>query len=145
MNDFANHPFGFDKLRIGLAVTTEPLALSIDDIRMFHQHFAPYMPLGGGRDFSLGDPPAAQAHLYAVWTRLLFDKTRDWPVISRLEQDAVRYFRPVYAGDRIRLQIRFVAKEEIDDDRGLLIAQHDLLDENEEIVMSIMTRTMMKR
>lgn len=90
-------------------------------------------------------PPAAQAHIYALWSRMLWDETKDWPVRARLGQDALRWYKTAHAGDVLSVRLTFLSKQTIADDRGILIAQHDMLNQNGELVMSLMTRTLMAR
>jgi hypothetical protein len=43
------------------------------------------------------------------------------------------------------VRLTFVSKQPVSDDRGILIASHDVLDQAGEMVMALMTRTVMAR
>ena len=76
---------------------------------------------------------------------MLWEETRDWPVLARLGQDALRWYKTAHAGDTLVIRLTFVSKQPIGEDRGILIAQHDVLNQAGELVMSLMTRTMVGR
>jgi acyl dehydratase len=51
----------------------------------------------------------------------------------------------VHAGDVLSVWLNFLSKQTIAEDRGILIAQHDILNQSGELVMTLMTRTLMRR
>jgi hypothetical protein len=63
-----------------------------EDIALFQDRFAPHLPLQAdpAASAALG-PAAAQADVYALWSRMLWHETKDWPVLARLGQDALRW------------------------------------------------------
>jgi acyl dehydratase len=135
-----------DDIPLGYTHACGSKALSADDIAIFKARFAPHLPLAQGDAATLGtEGLAAQAHVYAVWSALLWDETKDWPVLARLGQDALRWYRAVEAGDVVQLKVTFVGKQPVSDARGILIASHELVNQNGELVMALMTRTVMAR
>lgn len=133
----------FDDIPIGYTHVFGAAPVTAEDLALFQDRFAPYLPLkldddGGGR-------PAAQAHVYALWSRMLWEETQDWPVVARLGQDALRWYKTAQAGDTLSIRLTFVGKQPMADDRGILIASHDVLNQNGELVMGLMTRTVMAR
>lgn len=135
----------FDDIPVGLTHTFGAAILTADDIAIFVSRFAPHLPLNPEANARQPSPPAAQAHVYALWSRMLWDETKDWPVLARLGQDALRWYKTAHAGDTLAIRLTFVSKQPIGEDRGILIAQHDVLNQSGELVMSLMTRTMVAR
>ena len=122
--------------------------ITADDIAVFIERFAPHLPLASGEaNLNAFGPSslAAQAHIYAIWSALLWEETKDWPVLARLGQDALRWYGAAEAGDLLQLKVTFVGKQPVSDDRGILIASHELLNQKGELVMALMTRTVMAR
>jgi hypothetical protein len=141
----APQSWAFDDISVGYTHTFGAAAVLADDIAVFTERFAPHLPLNPETKGASHSPPAPQAHVYALWSRMLWDETRAWPVLARLGQDALRWYKTAHAGDTLSIRLTFVSKQPIGDDRGILIAQHDVLNQNGELVMSLMTRTMVGR
>lgn len=144
----SNRPRGwhFDEIPQGFVHHYGSVLVEADAIVQFQDHFGPYLPM---RVPDIADPergpPAAQAHIYALWTRMLWTETGNWPVLRRLGQDALRWFAPVHAGDRLGARMSFVGKDDIGPDRGILIAMHEVTREDGTLVMSVMTRTVLAK
>jgi hypothetical protein len=134
----------FDDIPIGYVHHFGEAAVAGEDIALFVERFAPHLPLNPEARAPAAQP-AAQAHVYALWSRMLWDETKDWPVLSRLGQDALRWYKTAHAGDLLSVRLTFMSKQPIGDDRGILITQHDVLNQSGELVMSLMTRTVMAR
>lgn len=137
--------WAFDDIPVGYTHTFGAAAVTADDIAVFVQRFAPHLPLNPETKAPAPSPPAPQAHVYALWSRMLWNETQSWPVLARLGQDALRWYKTAHAGDTLSIRLTFVSKQPIGDDRGILIAQHDVLNQSGELVMSLMTRTMVGR
>jgi acyl dehydratase len=135
----------FDDIPVGFTHVFGSASVDADDIALFAERFAPHLPLNVEASSSASSAPAPQAQVYALWSRMLWDETRDWPVLARLGQDALRWYKTAHAGDVLTIRLTFVSKQPIGDDRGILIAQHDVLNQSGELVMSLMTRTMVAR
>ncbi|MDZ4775288.1 MAG: acyl dehydratase [Alphaproteobacteria bacterium] len=134
----------FDDIPVGYVHQFGAAKVDADDLALFQERFAPYLPLKADGDPS-DSPPAAQAHVFALWSRMLWEETKDWPVLARLGQDAVRWYKTAHAGDVLTMKITFMSKQPINENRGILITQHDVLNQSGELVMTLMTRTVMAR
>lgn len=130
-----------DDIRVGDVFTFGEAALSTEDVQAFHTRFAPRLPWDEGDDHGRGERlAAAQAHVYALWSRMLYEFTEDWPVIARLGQDHLRWYKTAYAGDVLGVRMTFMAKETLDVRRGVVVSQHDVLNQHGELVMALLTR-----
>lgn len=136
----------FDDIVIGRTYEFGAAQVTAEDIALFHERFAPNLPLKAPRpgEEALG-PQAAESHVYALWRRMLWEETRDWPVLQRIGQDALRYFKAVRAGEELTVRLTFLATEERNDREGVLIAQHEVLDREGLLVMSVITRTLLAK
>jgi acyl dehydratase len=136
----------FEDIIIGRTYEFGAALVTADDIALFHERFAPHLPMKPAEPgLENRGPRAAESHVYALWRRMLFDETRQWPIIQRLGQDALRYYKAAYAGDALSVKLTFLSTEDLGSDRGILLANHDVIDAEGLIVMSVMTRTMMAK
>lgn len=135
----------FDDIAVGQTHAFGAARVEADDIALFAERYAPHLPLNPEARAPTVSAPAPQAHVYALWTRMLWEETKDWPVLARLGQDALRWYKTAHAGDVLTVRLSFVSKQPIGDDRGIFIAQHDVTNQTGELVMSVMTRTMVGR
>lgn len=129
-------PARFDDIEIGYvaqlgAARIEPAALSA-----FIQAFAP------GWSAERGAPDAM---LYALWSKLDADAAAEWPQTKRLGVDALRWMRNPPAGELIRGRMTIMGKDAVGGDKGIVFAQHDLLDEAGRLVFSCLTRSVFAR
>lgn len=134
----------FDDIPVGYVHQFGNAPVDAADLALFHERFAPYLPLtvDGGKTAS---PPAAQAHVFALWSRMLWEETHDWPILARLGQDALRWYKTAHAGDVLSMRLTFMSKQPINESRGIMIAQHDVLNQTGELVMTLMSRTVIAR
>ncbi len=135
----------FDDIPLGYVHVFGSAPLTAEDIALFTKRFAPHLPLQSDAGDAKSSPPAAQAHVYALWSRMLWEETRDWPVIARLGQDALRWYKTAHAGDVLGVRLTFVSKQPVSGERGIVIASHEVLNQDGELVMALMTRTVMAR
>jgi acyl dehydratase len=136
----------FEDIIVGRTYDFGAANVTADDIALFHERFAPNLPLKTaepGR--SDAGPRAAESHVYALWRRMLWEETREWPVVQRLGQDALRYYKAVYSGEELSVRLTFLAVEDRTDREGVLMASHEVLDREGLLVMSVMTRTLMAK
>ena len=103
---------------------------------MFVTHFAP------GWDLAYGAPDAL---VYALWSRLQSDKSAGWAQSKLLAVDGLRYMRNPPAGELLRGRMTVMGKDPVGDEKGIVIAQHDLLDEGGRLVFSCLTRGLFVR
>ena len=126
----------FEDLAVGEVV---PLgACMVDEAAMsvFVERFSP------GWDVSYGAPDAM---VYALWSRLFADKVSGWAQSKVLAVDGLRYMRNPPAGELMRGRMTVMGKDPVGDDKGIVIAQHDLLDEAGRLVFSCLTRALLAR
>ena len=83
--------------------------------------------------------------LYAIWAKLDGEAARIWPQTKRLGVDALRWMRNPPVGELLRGRMTILAKDPVGDDKGVVIAQHDLLDEAGRLVFSCLTRSVFAR
>ena len=106
--------------------------LSPKAVEAFTEAFAP------GWDVSLGAPDAM---IYSIWAKLDLEASSSWPQTKRLAVDALRWARNPPAGELLRGRMTVMGKDQVGDDKGIVIAQHDLLDEAGRLVFSCLTRS----
>jgi acyl dehydratase len=125
-------PGYFEEIEIGHVVNLGATALSPAAVEAFAEAFAP------GWDLSLGTPDAM---LYAAWAKLDSENSRNWPQTKRLAVDALRWARNPPPGELLRGRMTVMGKDPVGEDKGIVIAQHDLLDEAGRLVFSCLTRS----
>lgn len=135
----------FDDIPVYGEASFGPAEVSADDVAMFHERFAPYLPGAGDADAPADKRAAAQAHVYALWSRMLAEHTRDWPVLARIGQDQLRWYKTVYAGDALTVRVRFMTADALDDARGVVVTEHEVMNQDGELVMSLLTRAVVAR
>jgi acyl dehydratase len=125
-------PGYFEEIEVGSVVNLGATGLSPQAVEAFADAFAP------GWDLSLGAPDAM---IYAAWSKLDLESTRNWPQTKRLAVDALRWARNPPAGELLRGRMTVMGKDQVGEDKGIVIAQHDLLDEAGRLVFSCLTRS----
>ncbi|MBI1186851.1 MAG: hypothetical protein GC206_05880 [Alphaproteobacteria bacterium] len=136
--------WNFDDIPLGYVHVFGATDVTAEDIALFHERFSPPLPLTADQP-ERAKKPAAQAHVYALWSRMLWEETKDWPVLARLGQDALRWYKTAQAGDVLSIRLEFLSKQPVAEDRGIIITQHEVLNQRGELVMALMTRTVMAR
>jgi acyl dehydratase len=126
-------PGYFEEIEVGRVVNLGATALSPAAVEAFAEAFAP------GWDLSLGTPDAM---LYAAWAKLDSENSRNWPQTKRLAVDALRWARNPPPGELLRGRMTVMGKDQVGLDKGIVIAQHDLLDEAGRLVFSCLTRSL---
>src|SRR5579862_6265574 len=102
-------------------------------LERFNAAFAP------DRDLSEG---ASDALIYAAWSSLDERASADWPQTKRLAVDALRWARNPPAGERLRGRMTIMGKDQVGSTKGIVIAQHDILDGAGRLVFSCLTRSL---
>ena len=126
----------FEDLAVGEVV---PLgACMVDEAAMdvFVERFSP------GWDAAYGAPDAM---VYALWSRLFADKVSGWAQSTVLAVDGLRYMRNPPPGELMRGRMTVMGKDPVGDEKGIVIAQHDLLDEAGRLIVSCLTRALLAR
>ncbi|HEX3367511.1 acyl dehydratase [Phenylobacterium sp.] len=129
-------PASFDDIQIGQVVSLGAAAVDADALTGFISAFAPGWATDRG---------APDAMVYAIWARLDAVAHTDWPQTKRLGVDALRWVRNPPAGELLRGRMTIMAKDPVGEGKGIIIAQHDLLDEAGRLVFSCLTRSVFAR
>ena len=110
----------YEDLGVGEVVPLGACAVDDAALALFVERFAP------GWDASYGAPDAL---IYALWSRLWNEKAAAWAQTKVLAVDGLRYMRNPPAGELMRGRMTVMGKDPVGDEKGIVIAQHDLLDE----------------
>ena len=129
-------PGYFDDISVGQVTPLGVAAVDEKGLSAFCAAFAPSWDLENG---------APDALVYAIWAKLDTEASHPWPQTKRLGVDALRWSRNPPAGELLRARMTVLAKDPVGDDKGLVIAQHDLLDEAGRLVFSCLTRSVFSR
>jgi hypothetical protein len=125
-------PGYFDEISVGQVVQLGLAAVDERGVAAFCDTFAPSW------DPSAGAPDAL---VYAVWSKLDSEASKDWPQTKRLGVDALRWLKNPPAGELLRARMTVLAMDPVGDGKGIVIAQHDLLDEAGRLVFSCLSRS----
>lgn len=87
---------------------------------------------------------APDGMVFALWSRLEREATTAAGG-KRLGVDALRWMRNPPAGELLRGRMTVMGKDPVGEGRGLVIAQHDLIDEAGRLVFSCLTRAVLPR
>jgi hypothetical protein len=126
----------FEDLDVGQVVNLGACAVDAGALESFVERFSPAWSPGAG---------APDAMVYALWSRLADEKATGWARSKTLAVDAIRYSRNPPAGELLRGRMTVMGKDPVGDGKGIVIAQHDLLDEGGRLVFSCLTRTLFAR
>ena len=124
-------PAYFDEIVIGQVVSLGVTAVDPKALEAFRTAFAP----------SWTDDGAPDALTFALWSKLDAEAAKGWPQTKRLGVDALRWMRNPPAGELLRGRMTVLALDPVGDAKGVVIAQHDLLDEAGRLVFSCLTRS----
>jgi hypothetical protein len=125
-------PAHFEDIEVGQVVTLGVMRLTEDMLESFNEAFAPE------RDVAAG---ASDALVYSVWSSLDERASADWPQTKRLGVDALRWTRNPPAGETLRGRMTIMGKDQVGVGKGIVFAQHDLLDSAGRLVFSCLTRS----
>lgn len=126
----------FDDWEVGQVARLGACAVDAQALEVFAAHFHPaWIPAQGAPD----------AMIYALWNRLWGDTAQGWAQTKILAVDGLRFLRNPPAGELLRGRMTVMGKDPVGDDKGIVIAQHDLLDEGGRLVFSCLTRTVFAR
>jgi hypothetical protein len=129
-------PARFDEIEIGYVTQLGAARIEPEAIAAFIAAFAPGWTADRG---------APDAMIYALWARLDAESSAHWPQTKRLGVDALRWMRNPPAGETIRGRMTIMGKDAVGEDKGIVFAQHDLLDEAGRLVFSCLTRSVYAR
>jgi acyl dehydratase len=126
----------FDEIEIGQVVSLGMCGVDPAGLAAFVAAFCP------GWDVASGAPDAM---VYALWSKLDADGPDGWVKGKRLGVDALRWLRNPPAGELLRGRLTVMGKDPVGEGKGIIIAQHDLLDEAGRLVFSCLTRSVFAR
>ena len=126
----------FEDLEIGQVIPLGACAVDAAALDLFAERFLP------GWDVAYGAP---EAMVYALWSRLAADRTSGWAGAKTLAVDGLRFLRSPPAGELLRGRLAIMGKDPVGDEKGVVIAQQDLLDEAGRLVFSCLTRALVAR
>jgi hypothetical protein len=129
-------PARFDDIEIGQVAPLGAFRIETEALSAFISGFAPGWSADRG---------APDAMIYALWSKLDAEAAADWPQSKRLGVDALRWMRNPPAGEVVRGRMTIMGKDPVGDDRGVVFAQHDLLDEAGRLVVTCLTRSLYAR
>lgn len=125
-------PGYFDDVTPGQVVGLGHAVVGAEALDAFLETFAPDW------DPSQGLPDAL---VYVVWSKLDAHAAADWPQTKRVATDALRFARNPSAGELLRGRMTILGKDPVGETKGIVLAQHDLLDEAGRLVFSCLTRS----
>ncbi len=128
-------PGHFEEINVGQVVSLGVAAVDAKGLEGFRAAFAPSWDAEAG---------APDALVFAIWSKLDTEASANWPQSRRLGVDALRWMRNPPAGELLRGRMTVLAKDPVGDDKGVVIAQHDLLDEAGRLVFSCLTRSVFR-
>jgi hypothetical protein len=126
----------FEDIEVGQVIPLGACAVHGEALEVFAERFAP------GWDVAYGAPDAL---VYALWSRLAAEKAAGWAQTKMLAIDGLRFMRNPPPGELLRGRMTVMGKDPVGDDKGIVIAQHDLLDEAGRLVFSCLTRAVLSR
>jgi len=129
-------PASFDEIVVGQVVSLGVVAVDPQALEAFARAFAPGWGMERG---------APDAMIFALWSRLEEQASADWPQTKRLGVDALRWGRSPPVGELLRGRMTVMGKDPVGEGKGIVIAQHDLLDEAGRLVFSCLTRSIFAR
>ena len=129
-------PAPFDRIEIGMVISLGVSVVDEGALKAFIAAFAPTWSVERG---------APDAMVFAIWSRLDQDSSGAWPQTKRLGVDALRWMRNPPVGELLRGRMTVMGKDPVGDSKGVIIAQHDLLDEAGRLVFSCLTRSVFAR
>jgi hypothetical protein len=127
---------GFDDIEIGQVVQLDALAVDAQALEAFAGAFCPAWPRERG---------APDAMVFAMWDALADKAAAGPPPSKRVGVDALRWFRNPPAGEVLRGRMTIMGKDAVGETKGIVIAQHDLIDEAGRLVFSCLTRSVHPR
>lgn len=125
-------PGYFEEIAVGQVVSLGSAMVDARSLAAFVEGYAPGWSAEDG---------APDGLVYALWSKLDRQASASWPQTKRLGLDALRWNRNPPAGELLRGRMTVLAKDPVGDAKGILIAQHDLLDEGGRLVFSCLSRS----
>ncbi|HET9160830.1 MAG TPA: acyl dehydratase [Caulobacteraceae bacterium] len=125
-------PAYFDEIEVGHVVSLGATAVDPSVLQDFIDAFTPGWTLERG---------LPDAMVFAVWSKLDTAAAAQWPQTKRVGVDALRWARNPPPRELLRGRMTILGKDPVGGSKGLVLAQHDLLDEAGRLVFSCLTRS----
>jgi hypothetical protein len=129
-------PAAFDDIHIGQVAHLGAVMVEEEALLAFIAAFMPAWSVERG---------APDAMVFAIWSKLDAQASAEWPQTKRVGVDALRWARNPPSGELLRGRMTIMGKDPVGDGKGIVIAQHDLLDEAGRLVFSCLTRSVFSR
>jgi len=129
-------PAAFDDIEIGQVAHFGAAVVEAAALDAFIAAFAP------GWSAERGAPDAM---VFCIWSALDAEAAAGWPQTKRVGVDALRFARNPPAGESLRGRMTVMGKDPVGDGKGIVIAQHDLIDGAGRLVFSCLTRSVYAR
>jgi hypothetical protein len=129
-------PAAFDDLWIGQVASIGAGVISEEELANFCKTYAPTWNAEDGLPDAL---------IFTLWSRLETEASSKWPQTKRLAVDALRWSRNPPPGELLRGRLTVMGKDAVGESKGVVIAQHDMLDEAGRLVFSCLTRSVFQR
>ena len=129
-------PAAFDEIHIGQVAHLGAVMVEEEALSAFIAAFMPAWSVERG---------APDSMVFAIWSKLDAQASAVWPQTKRVGVDALRWARNPPAGELLRGRVTIMGKDPVGDGKGIVIAQHDLLDEAGRLVFSCLTRSVFSR
>jgi hypothetical protein len=129
-------PAAFDDLWIGQVASIGAGVISEEELASFCKTYAPTWNAEDGLPDAL---------IFTLWSRLETEASAKWPQTKRLAVDALRWSRNPPPGELLRGRLTVMGKDAVGESKGVVIAQHDVLDEAGRLVFSCLTRSVFQR
>jgi hypothetical protein len=129
-------PAAFDDLWIGQVASIGAGVISEDELKAFCKVYAPTWNCDDG---------VPEALIFVLWSKLEAEASSHWPMTKRLAVDALRWMRNPPPGELLKCRLTIMGKDAVGDTKGVVIAQHDVIDEAGRLVFSCLTRSVFQR
>ncbi|HEY9216734.1 MAG TPA: acyl dehydratase [Phenylobacterium sp.] len=129
-------PASFDDIQIGQVVSLGEARVEPEALQSFIANFCPGWSLDRG---------CPDTMVFAIWSKLDGAASMTWPQTKRVGVDALRWAKNPPAGEVLRGRMTVMGKDPVGEGKGIVIAQHDLLDEAGRLVFSCLTRSVFAR
>jgi len=153
LNGTENEKAYFEDCRIGDRVVAPARTITETDVVQFAALTADWHPLHTNTEYAkqtiFGERIAHGLLILAISGGLLFrvgaNAILPKTTIALGGIDNVRFITPTKIGDTIHLESEVLRLNEVDQERGLIIANHRVLNQRGERVVTFMTKTLAKR
>jgi hypothetical protein len=126
-------PAHFEDIEIGQVIALGATVLEQAELEAFVKAFCPGWPIEQG---------APDSMVFAIWSKLDQAASAEWPQTKRLGVDALRWARNPPVGELLRGRMTVMSKDAVGEAKGIVFAQHDLLDEAGRLVFTCLTRSL---